>query len=90
MSPIRFYSTPNRYICSVLDEMRKCYETRNFAPLLGLIEEAQSLANRMESALSDKSDVKDWTEKRRELKAEIKKLMVKVERLKKRAKKRSR
>jgi len=43
----------NRTLCSVLDEMRKCYETRNFAPLHGLIEEAQTYGNRMEAKLSD-------------------------------------
>ena len=32
----------NRTLCSVLEEMRKCYETRNFAVLPGLIEEAQT------------------------------------------------
>ena len=39
----------NRYICTVLDEMRDCVKTSNFSYLSGLIEEAQSLANRMES-----------------------------------------
>jgi len=47
----------NRYLCDVLEEMRKCYETRNFSYLPGLIEEAQSLANRMESALADVHDL---------------------------------
>lgn len=46
----------NRYICDVLEEMRKLVEFGNTVPLRGLIEEAQSLANRMESALSDKRD----------------------------------
>lgn len=55
----RKYSSPrgpNRYICDVFDEMRKCNETRNYSYLLGLIEEAQTMVNRMETRLSDKYD----------------------------------
>ena len=33
----------NRYLCSVLDEMRECNKSKNFSYLLGLIEEAQTL-----------------------------------------------
>lgn len=47
----------NRLICSVLDEMRECVKTLNFSYLLGLIEEAQTLANRMEAKLYT---IKDW------------------------------
>jgi hypothetical protein len=43
----------NRTLCSVLEEMRSCYKTRNFAPLKGLIEEAQIYGNRMEAKLFD-------------------------------------
>ncbi len=74
MNDDHFYSFPNRVICSVLDEMRKCHETRNYAYLLGLIEEAQSLANRMESALGDKKDIREWSDMRAKLKEEIKEL----------------
>lgn len=49
----------NRMLCTVLEEMRACYKTRNFAGLLGLIEEAQSMGNRMESALEDKRWIKN-------------------------------
>ena len=38
----------NRYLCTVLDEMRECVKTLNFSYLLGLIEEVQTLGNRME------------------------------------------
>ena len=62
----------NRSMCSVLEEMRDCYKTRNFAALLGLIEEAQSMGNKMESALSDKRDIKEMHEEWSELKAKIK------------------
>jgi len=69
----------NRSLCDVLEEMRKCFETRNFAPLLGLIEEAQSMGNRMEAGVSDKKDLAklqaEWHELRYkiiELRAEAK------------------
>ncbi len=78
-----FYCFPNRTLCDVLEELRKCYETRNFSYSLGLIEEVQSLANRMESALSDKKNIEDWTKRRKELKEEIKKLTEQVNNLKK-------
>jgi hypothetical protein len=63
---------PNRVICSVFDEMRKCCETKNFSYLPGLIEEAQCLANRMEAALYDQSDLKFAEKKLSELKKELK------------------
>jgi uncharacterized protein Yka (UPF0111/DUF47 family) len=37
--------------------MRECYKTRNFAHLLGLIEEAQVMGDRMEAALEDQRDI---------------------------------
>ena len=64
----------NRTLCSVLEEMRKCYETRNFAPLHGLIEEAQTYGNRMESKLSDIKDYERLKERHRQLKTEVKNL----------------
>lgn len=65
---------PNRTVCDVLEEMRKAHKTRNYSYLPGLIEELQSLANRMEAALGDKHDVESMTKARQELKAEIKAL----------------
>ena len=47
----------NRYVCDVLAEMRTCMETRNFAILPSLIEETQTMANRMEMALADMNNV---------------------------------
>lgn len=52
----------NRTLCNVLEEMRKLHETRNYCSLLGLIEEAQSMANRMESKLYDMKDY-EWAQK---------------------------
>ena len=64
----------NRYICTVLDEMRDCIKTLNFSYLSGLIEEAQSLANRMESRLYEIKDFERLHEDIRKLKVEKKKL----------------
>jgi hypothetical protein len=65
---------PNRTLCDVLREMRSTYETRNFSSLLGLIEEAQSMGNRMEAALSDKRDIRHYTEERSKLIKEVRAL----------------
>ena len=65
---------PNRTLCGVLEEMRKAHETRNFSYLLGLIEEAQTMGNRMEAALWDQSDIKDYRKEAKKLKEEIEQL----------------
>ena len=77
-----FFPYPRRTICDVVDEMRKAYDTRNFSYLLGLIEEVQSMVNKMEASLEEKKDVKDWTKLREELKVENKELEKKKEELK--------
>lgn len=46
-----------RLLCDVLEEMRKCDKTKNFAPFAGLIEEVQILGNRMETGLGAKKDL---------------------------------
>ena len=71
----------NRTLCDVLDEMRKCHETRNYAGLMALVEEAQSKANRMESGLADKKDLVKMEEEWHQLKKEIKKLRKKKDKL---------
>lgn len=63
---------PNRYICTVLEEMRTCIETLNFSYLKSLVEEAQTLANRMEAALNDANDLEWKQEQLREVKKETK------------------
>ena len=72
---------PNRYICAVFDEMRDACKTSNYSYLPGLIEEAQTMANRMEAALGDKGDIRRWNEERSELNEEIKKLRKKRDKL---------
>jgi uncharacterized protein YecA (UPF0149 family) len=54
--------------------MRECYKTRNFNYLLGLIEEAQNMANRMEAALWDVHDYERLHQEIKELKEEKKAL----------------
>ena len=70
---------PNRLLCAVLDEMRDCVKTTNFSYLSGLIEEAQSLANRMESNLYDIKDFNRLHKDIKVLKKEKKKLKEEVE-----------
>lgn len=74
---------PNRTLCDVLKEMRACYETRNFCSLMGLIEEAQSMGNRMESALEDVSDLKEIRKAIKEERETLKKLMDETKKLNK-------
>ena len=68
----------NRYICSVLDEMRECVKTLNFSYLLGLIEETQTLASRMEARLYDQKDHEHLLDDIRDLKKKKKALEKKV------------
>ena len=76
----------HRTICSVLEEMRSCNETKNYSYLLGLIEEAQSMANKMESKIdliNDFEELKDkykeLEERKNDLKKDIKKSGGKVD-----------
>ena len=73
----------NRYLCEVLTEMRTCSETRNYSYLLSLIEEAQTLANRMEASLYDKKDYTRVKGLVKEKKQELKKLEKKIAKKKK-------
>ena len=68
-------------MCDVLEEMRDCTKTLNFSYLLGLIEEAQSLGNRMEAKLYDIKDFERLRDDIKDLKKKKKKLEEKVEKL---------
>ena len=70
---------PNRLLCAVLEEMRDCVKTTNFSYLPGLIEEAQSLANRMEAHLYEIKDFNRLHKDIKALKKKKKKLEEKVE-----------
>ena len=79
----------NRYICDVLDEMRKSFSTYNFSSFMSLIEEAQIMANRMESSLGDlknlrslHDDISIEKKELKKLKKEKKKLEEEIESLK--------
>ena len=71
----------NRTLCEVLEEMRACFKTRNFASLSGLIEETQSMGNKMEAKLNDIADVKRYTEQRKDLYNEVGQLQKDIEKL---------
>jgi hypothetical protein len=71
----------NRTLCDVLGEMRKCYKSRNFSYLPGLIEEAQTMGNRMEGKLWDQKDLERLRDEAKELKEEIKALESKKKKL---------
>lgn len=82
MSDATHVSTwPNRTLCDVLEEMRKCHESRNYAYLLGLVEEVQTFGNRMEAALSNQQDYKAMDEALHKLKKEYKPLRDEIQKL---------
>ena len=72
----------NRFVCDVLTEMRPCMETRNFAILPSLIEEVQTMVNRMEMALADMKDLERLKKEIVYKKEELKKLEKKIEKKK--------
>lgn len=63
--------------------MRKCYETHNFASMLALIEEVQTMGNRMEAALSEQDNYKDYHERASKEYKKYKKVRKAVEELEK-------
>ena len=75
---------PNRYICSVLDEMREADKSKNYSYMRGLIEEAQVLVNRMEAALYDKKDLVRAHDECKKVKAKKEKLEQEIEKLEER------
>lgn len=64
----------NRTICDMLAEIRKCHETHNYSYLLGLVEEIQTAANKMEAALWDQKEFTYMQERYRKLKKEVRKM----------------
>jgi len=71
----------HRYLCDVFDEMRKCNKTRNYGSLMGLIEEAQSMGNRMEAALNTYKDDRGDIDNCRKLLKQRKKLLKEIKEL---------
>lgn len=62
--------------------MRKCAETLNFSPLMGLIEEAQIMGNRMEGALSQQKDLLKLAEAHSKARKEYNTLVAEIQKLK--------
>ena len=77
----------NRYVCDVLEEMRTSVKTLNFAMIPSLIEEVQTMANRMEMALSDLKDLKLLKEDIVDKKEELETLQAQIKKLEKKKKK---
>lgn len=69
----------HRTACKALEEMRDAYRTRNFSYLLGLIEELQSMVNRMEAGLDTKRDLTDLQAEVKKLRHEKRKLKEQIE-----------
>jgi hypothetical protein len=80
---MHYYYGLNRTLCDVLREIRDLNETKNYSSLISLVEEIQSMANRMESALADYKDYSAMIEHKAKLKLEIKKLKTENKALKK-------
>ena len=70
---------PNRLVCNVLEEMSKCSSTNNYSYLDGLIEEIQTLVNRMEAKLFDMRDIKCLNDEIQKKREEVNRLEQKVE-----------
>ena len=73
----------NRSLCDVLEEMRTMNKTRNFAALLGHIEEVQIMGNRMEAGLYEGRNYHNLCKKTKEEKEELKRLRKKADKLRK-------
>ena len=77
------YYYPSRTFCSILEEIRALDKSKNYGSLLGLVEELQTIGNRMEAALDDAKHIEDLRDDRKKLEKEIKELETKKEKLKK-------
>ena len=62
----------SRYVCSVLDEMRTAIKVGRIDMLSGLIEEVQTLVNRMEARLEDYQTMGYDLERGREYRRKLK------------------
>ena len=76
----------NRYVCDVLEEMRTSVKTLNFAMIPSLIEEVQTMVNRMEMALEDMKDLKGLKDEIHDKKKEYEALKDKIRKIEKKKK----
>lgn len=70
---------PNRTLCDALTEIRKCVKTGNYSYLPGLVEEIQSMANRMEAALWDQKTFEREKKDYKKLKKKVAELEEKLD-----------
>lgn len=77
----RMYYGSNRYLCAVIEDMRRMYSTYNFSGMLSLIEEVQVLGNRMEGAIDDKSDLESLHDDIKAGKKELKQIRKEIKAL---------
>lgn len=74
----------SRLACDVLEELRTCHKTRNYAVVRGLVEELQAMFNRMEAALenysSDYGSIRSLREDMREARKKEKASKASIER----------
>ncbi len=84
-----YFGLPNRYLCSVIEEMRDQLKALNENSLIRyknitalMLEEVQTHANHMEAGLDDWNDFERMREKKKKLKNELNKLEKKIEKIK--------
>jgi len=65
---------PNRYMCDVIGEIRTAIEVGRIDMILGLTEEIQVMANRMEAKLADYANMGYDLENASDFKHRLKKL----------------
>lgn len=85
MSRRKIYYGVNRYVCDVLEELRKCGKTSNYSMLPSLVEEIQVMVNRMEASLADVDDIQKMQRDKSKLKKEVRKLEAEINKLDKKA-----
>lgn len=79
MAPFYTYRT----ICDMLEEIRNCFKTHNYSPIPGIVEEIQSAANRMESALESAKQIPKIMAERSKKKDELRKIEKEIDKAKK-------
>ena len=72
-----------RYICTMLDQILKCFEHHSYGSIPGLCEEIRVSAQRMEDKLSVNKTFQEMRQEAKELQAEIEELEKKRDELKK-------
>ena len=75
---------PSRYVCQVLDEMRTCHRLFKMDMIPGLIEEVQTLVNRMEAKLQDYSNLGYDLKRGRKLRKEMADMEEQIEKMEER------